>query len=192
MSSSKEPKVTLVLENNIIEFYNELENPDENTNYHLNYSENNGYKPSAKYGIKVYDHNENILNSCLISGSGGSTIIDEDSMKISGNAIFICCSDNVYALVIPELKLLWKKQLDDITCFTIHYLIEDFLIHGEINLTRVDISGNIKWQFRGEDILLNLEGTDGFKILENKIIVKDFNSREYVLDFDGNEISQLK
>jgi hypothetical protein len=192
MSETKAPKVTLVLENNIIEFYNELENPHKNTNYDLDYSEKNSYKPSTKYGIKVYDNYENILKSCIISGSGGSTLIDEDSMKISGNAIYICCSDNVYSLSIPELKHLWKKQLDDLTCFTIHYLNEDFLVHGETNLTRVDTSGNIKWQFSGEDILLTLEGIDDLKILENKIIVKNFNHREYILDFDGNEISLKK
>ena len=46
------------------------------------------------------------------------------------------------------------------TCFGIHFLDEDYVIHGELEITRLDKDGKIVWQYIGRDIWTTPEGTD--------------------------------
>ena len=43
----------------------------------------------------------------------------------------------------------------------------------------------MKWSFGGRDIWVNLEGKSEVNIEENKIRLFDFESNEYLLNFDG-------
>lgn len=78
------------------------------------------------------------------------------------------------------------------TCFEIFYLEKDYLVHGELDITRLDKNGKIIWQNSGKDIFTTLEGKDDFCLTETEIIAKDWNYEKYIFDYDGNLKSLTK
>jgi hypothetical protein len=56
------------------------------------------------------------------------------------------------------------------------------------------MEGNEKWKFGGRDIFITLDGKEPIeitpdKIIPDKIILKDFEGYEYILDENGHELS---
>ncbi|MEN2402930.1 hypothetical protein GKZ90_0024300 [Flavobacterium sp. MC2016-06] len=69
------------------------------------------------------------------------------------------------------------------------FIIEDdFLVHGELQIFRITKEGEILWDFGGRDIWVNIEGKPEITFENNLIRLFDFESNEYVLNFDGKEI----
>ncbi len=143
--------------------------------------------PTSKHGIKLIDNDKEIKN-CLIIGSGGATTIHPNSSILDNDNILICCSDSVFSISIVDLKLKWVKKLDMATCFQIFKIENDFVIHGELEITRINSFGNIIWQFGGADIFVSMDEEDAFQLNDNHIVLKDFTGTSYMIDFDGNII----
>ncbi|MPS71626.1 MAG: hypothetical protein E2590_00565 [Chryseobacterium sp.] len=144
--------------------------------------------PTSKHGIKLIDNDKEIKN-CLIIGSGGATTIHPNSSILDNDNIIICCSDSVFSILIVDLKLNWVKKLDMATCFQIFKIENDFVIHGELEITRIDSFGNIIWQFGGADIFVSLDEEDSFQFNDDNIILKDITGTGYIIDFGGNIIN---
>ena len=145
------------------------------------------YQPNSKHGIRVFE-NETLISSAIICESGGITSIHDRLFVVFGDAIFICCSDTVYALTIPHLELKWRKKLDSATCFEIYSFEGDLIVHGEISISRVTPEGEIKWEFSARDIFVNLNGHKEFEIIGGQIKLVDFENYEYILDANGEVI----
>ena len=142
------------------------------------------YKPTTQIGIKLYD-GEHIVSNAIIKSTGGASGIHHTSQIVSNDRLTICCSESVFNLSIPRLTLEWITKADDATCFQIFKCEEDFIIHGELNITRISKNGEILWQNNGTDIFTTEEGNEDFKI-QNKIIqVKDWNYKLYKFSLDG-------
>ncbi|WP_051230381.1 hypothetical protein [Epilithonimonas caeni] len=140
--------------------------------------------PTSKHGIKLIDNDKEIKN-CLIIGSGGATTIHPNSSILDNDNILICCSDSVFSISIVDLKLNWVKKLDMATCFQIFKIENDFVIHGELEITRIDSFGNIIWQFGGADIFVSMDEEDAFQLNNDNIILKDIIGTGYIIDFGG-------
>jgi hypothetical protein len=180
-----------------VEIFNDsVSNYSENDNIHkydFVYKQVDGYQCSTIIGIKIYENNgyENdvILKSALIGASGGRTGVYENSFVFELNKIIICCSDTVFCLSIPDLSLLWKAQADMACCFEIFKYKTDFIVHGELEITRLGEDGRIIWQRGGTDIFTRLNSEkDDFSITENFILATDWDNRKYKFDLDGNQI----
>lgn len=143
--------------------------------------------PVSKHGIKVYN-DETEVSSCIILGSGGSTTVHETSLLLDKNKLLLCCCDTLFCLALPDLSLLWQTKADTATCFQVFKLQEDYIVHGELEISRIDEKGQIKWQFSGEDIFLKLEGGDGFELTTDSILLCDFNNKKYKIDFNGKSV----
>ena len=143
--------------------------------------------PTSNHGVKLIS-NDKEINNCLIIGSGGATGIYQNSSILDKDSILVCCSDSVFSISIVDLKLNWVKKLDMATCFKIFKIENDFVIHGELEITRIDSFGNIIWQFGGSDIFVSLDGEDSFQLNDNHIVLKDFTGTSYMIDFEGNII----
>ncbi|ALJ01582.1 hypothetical protein DC20_19140 [Rufibacter tibetensis] len=126
----------------------------------------------------------------MIIGSGGATGISENSSLVGSDTILVCCCDTVFCLTLPSLELKWQAQADQATCFGIYNLQEGYVVHGEMEVTRLDKKGNIKWQFGGADIFVSLNDEEAFRLNADHIELTDFCQRKYLIDFDGNQISQ--
>ena len=142
---------------------------------------------ASKLGIKIFDE-DNEINSCIIMGSGGATGVHENSSLLDYDRLLVCCCDSVFCLTLPDLNLLWQTHADTATCLQVFKFENDYLVHGELEISRIDKNGNIKWQFSGADIFVSFEGAEEFILNPDHILLKDFSGRQYKIDFDGQEL----
>src|SRR5688572_7171086 len=104
------------------------------------YNDNSEYRPSSAHGVTVTKGEKKIANA-MILGHGGGTGIHENSFVIAGDILLVCCGDSVYALKLPELTVYWKNKFDWATCFAIYRFGDGFVIHGEVEITKINIAG---------------------------------------------------
>lgn len=172
------------LHNDPIDF-NTAEN--ENTCLKHYAQDNEDTVPVSKHGIRVYKE-QAVINSCILIAWGGSTCVHKTSALLSNNQLLVCCGDTIFCLQVPSLKLNWRVKADMITCFQIYALENDFLVHGETEISRIDGAGKIKWRFSGSDIFVSHSGSDSFQLSDSSIQLTDFNGNHYQLDFDGKTV----
>ena len=154
--------------------------------YDKEYFDDKGYHPSI-HGIKTIADNA-IITSAVVAETGGSTTIHERSVIIKKDRIFVCCGDSVFSLNLPDLTLAWKTQLDMATCFSLYDFKEDIIVHGEVQISRVSVSGDLKWEFSARDIFVTEDGSNSIEVNNNYIWLKDWLNYEYKLDENGHEI----
>ncbi|MBB2950118.1 hypothetical protein [Sphingobacterium sp. JUb56] len=148
------------------------------------------YRITSKHGIKVY-HEGQVIYSCIITGTAGATSVNQNSYIIDEDQLVICCSDTIFCLSLPDLNLMWKMQTDPITCFQIFKHNDDYLVHGETQVTKLNKNGKIIWKFEGADIFVSLDD-ESFRIENDSILLMDFSNRKYKIDFDGKIIEGTK
>jgi hypothetical protein len=137
------------------------------------------YQPSAVYGLVVDDQFK-----CLILAAGGGTNVSEQSVVFQPASLYVGLGDQLVCLSLPDLQLLWHKQVDEATCFGI-YLSPDgmgLLAHGEMAVSKVSFAGETIWSYSGKDIL-----TGGFVMHEKHAEVIDFNKQPYHIDIKSGE-----
>lgn len=147
---------------------------------------------STKYGIKIYDQYNEVITSCLLAPGcgGGPTGLQNNSFIIDGNLLLICVSNIVFSISLPTLDLEWYKEVDIATAFAIYKMNEDFIIHGELEITRINKSGNIIWQISGSDIFVVHNNStnfpiDNFYIKDNLIYTQSWDERTYCISYEG-------
>jgi hypothetical protein len=79
----------------------------------------------------------------------------------------------------------WKRKLDPATCFAIYPYKDDFVIHGELEIKRIDREGDVKWDFSGKDIFVTQDDKEAVKLIGNRIEVTDWDGDTYILTGDG-------
>lgn len=169
-----------------IEIFDHSENREDQSNYHKIYfvNDENNYQSSSKYGIRVYD-SEQKISTCILIGSEGTTTIHPTSSLLDNDRLIICCSNTIFSLVLPELELNWKIEADPITCFQIIQYEEDYIVHGELQISKITPDGTIKWTFGGSDIFVCIDGESSFELMGDHILLRDFEKNIYKLDFNG-------
>lgn len=179
----------------LIELFDDTDHtiPSKNavSRYKYEYCENSLYDsthyPTSKHGILV-SKNGTEISSAIICELGGATTIHEHSFAVAHDTIFICCGDKVYSLGLPYLELRWIQQLDTATCFGIYTFNNDFIIHGELQISRINQLGEVQWSFGARDIFVRQDGSKAITIDNNRIYLKDWEGYEYTLDSNGIEI----
>ena len=156
--------------------------------YDFVYFDKSEYHFSSVYGIKVFQ-DDILLKSAVIGSIGGGTAIHSTSTIIENDRLLLCCSDTIFCLSIPDLTLLWRTKADQATCFEIFKYQGSYIVHGELEITRLDMNGKILWQQSGADIFTTLDGKDNFIITDNYILATDWENRKYKIDFNGQLIT---
>ncbi|GGH27344.1 hypothetical protein FAZ19_18900 [Sphingobacterium alkalisoli] len=191
----KEPIEVLVLERQIIKFFDEadyrFDTLDNIKTYEKFFISGDRNMLTSQIGIEIFE-DDILKSSCLIGSEGGGTGINGNTTLISYGGIVICCSNTVFKLTIPNLDLEWKTIADTMTCFGIHYLDEDYVVHGELEISRLDKDGKIIWQQGGRDIWTTAEAFDDFAVYDNYILATDWEYNRYKYDFDGNLLEEYK
>ena len=188
----KEPIEVLVLDRQIIKFFDEADyrfDPKDKKTYDKTFISGDKNRLTSQIGIEVFE-DDKLRSSCLIGSEGGGTGITGNTTLISYGDLVICCSNTVFRLTIPDLNLIWKTISDSATCFGIHYLDEDYVVHGEIEITRLDKDGTIVWQQSGRDIWTTAEARDDFAVYDDYILATDWDYNRYKFDFDGKLIDE--
>lgn len=73
--------------------------------------------------------------------------------------------------------------MDFAACFEIFKYDVDYIIHGELSITRIDANGNEIWNFSGRDIF-----TEEFLIEEEVVKATNFYNDTYFLDINTGKI----
>lgn len=139
---------------------------------------------TTKIGLRTYQSNL-LICSAMIGAEGVGTGIHNTSYVVEEGRITICCSDSIFCLSIPNLDLLWKTRVDEATCFEVFKIHDGYIVHGELEISRIDLNGNIVWQRSGADIFTTEKGVDDFEITDSHIRAIDWGGRTYTFDFDG-------
>ncbi len=140
-----------------------------------------------QFGIKISE-NGTLLNSAIIGAEGGTSGLHKTSQIIEDNRLLICCANSVFCLEISTLNLLWKTKVDDATAIQIFKINDGYIVHGELEITRLATNGNSIWQNAGADIFVTDSNEANFEIKDKIIFVKDWQNRTYKWDLNGNEI----
>lgn len=189
------PVEILILENHLIKLYDESDysfgSSDNRTIYNNHYFNGEESNVTSLIGIEVLEEDVIVAN-CLIGASGGNTTIHPNSALISYGGLVVCCSNTVFKLTLPDLCLEWKTQSDLATCFGIHYLDEDYAVHGELAISRMNKNGQLVWQRSGRDIWITLEGIDDFEMYEDHILATDWQYNRYKWGFNGDLLEEYK
>jgi hypothetical protein len=164
-----------------------LESTDNALAYDKVYFDEGEYQATSKHGIKVSKEGMHV-SSAIICEVGGATGIYDNSFVIKDDSLLICCCDTIYSFKLPELALNWKKEFDMATCFSIYLFRDDFIIHGETQITRIDYNGNKKWDFTARDIFVTPDGKESIKIKVDEIYLRDWQGYEYLLNENGKEM----
>ena len=139
------------------------------------------YRPSSKHVVICIEPDE-LEHSCILLGESGATGIHEHSAVVVGLRCFVAVGDAICSLSLPDLKLEWSTKVDEITCFGIYYSRDHdcLLSHGELEIARVSLSGEIAWSKGGKDIF-----TGCFQLAKDHVEVVDFNRHIHRFDIVG-------
>lgn len=155
------------------------------------YINDDGYKPTSMQAVHL--HCDGVpLKSILLGATGGGTGVYDNTALLDNDRLVTCCSDTVFCLSATGLDLLWKTKADTATCFAVYQYQHDYIVHGELEISRLDREGSIVWQQSGADIFVTLEGNSDIILYEDNIVAMDFEHSKYVFDYDGKTISYTK
>ncbi|HPN69857.1 MAG TPA: hypothetical protein PLZ32_10075 [Saprospiraceae bacterium] len=191
----KEPLAFLVLEKQVIKLYDESDYKfdfvDNIKTYNKEFFGGDKKALTTQIGIEVFEDDE-MKSSCIIGSEGGGTSLEGNTYLISYGGLVICCSNTVFKLTLPDLNLEWKTISDPATCFGIYYLGPDYVVHGELEITKLDKDGKIVWQNSGRDIWITAEGIDNFEVYNDYILATDWEYNRYKFDYDGKLLEEYK
>jgi len=191
----KEPSKILDFENYQIKQYEEndyrVESPDNWYKYSKVYLNENEFVSSTLIGIQIIEK-DRVISDCLIGADGGTSGIHTNSTTFSQGGLIIYCSYTVFKLSLPYLNLNWKTIADAENCFAIYKLDKDFVVHGELEISRLDNEGKIGWKQPGKDIWTTAEGLDDFTMHDDYILATDWEYDIHKFEFNGNLLEKYK
>ena len=159
---------------------------DNINNYLFEYFSKQDEYYSSKFGI-IINNNDKIINSAIIWGHGGYTSLSYGNYIIEDNLIMICCGNTLFSLSLPELKLNWKIEIDEVSAFEITKMNDDYIIRGELAISRISKEGKIIWQKYGSDIFITWDEDFYFDIIDNNIFTISWDGNKYKFNYDDGE-----
>jgi hypothetical protein len=150
-----------------------------------------GHRDSAfsKHGV-VCSTDGRKLGSAILGTYGGATLVKEHSLAVLKDRCFAAVGMMVACLALPDLSLVWSAKGDSATCFGLHLAPNEdsLIVHGELAITKLSLSGEKQWEFMGQDIF-----TGKFSVEDQDIIAEDFECRWYHIRLDtgiGEQVSK--
>jgi hypothetical protein len=136
------------------------------------------YRPVSKYGVVCRERGGATHSCILLAGSGPSRVHEYSAVVVKGSC-FVGVGDMLCSLSLPTLDLTWATKVDSATCFGVFYSPQHdcLLTHGELEIARVSLGGEIVWRASGKDIF-----SEGFRIVGDYVEVIDWNHEVYRID----------
>ncbi|QDT71479.1 hypothetical protein [Lacipirellula limnantheis] len=136
------------------------------------------YRPVSQYGLAC-TQSDGTMHTCILLAGGGASRVHEHSAVIVNGSCFVGVGDMLCSLSLPNLDLKWATKVDTATCFGVYYCPQQdcLLSHGECEIARVSLSGEIQWSASGRDIF-----SEGFRIVGGQVEAVDFYNSVYHID----------
>ena len=146
--------------------------------YEREYDFARGYRPSSVHGLTCREP-DGSEHSCILLAGGGASGVHEHSAVVFNGRCFVAVGDNICSLSLPTLDLRWVTKVDSATCFGVYYSPEYgcLLSHGELEIARVSLAGEVVWSAAGMDIF-----TEGFWIVGDYVEAIDFYHQVYRIE----------
>jgi hypothetical protein len=146
--------------------------------------EDDGYSASSRHRI-VIRRGDDVLASRVLLAGGGASGVHARSAFVRGDTCFIAVGPFVCALELPTLRLLWHTRADTFTCFGIYDAprYESIISHGELQIARLNYSGQLLWSASGRDIF-----SEGFTLRDDHAEAIDFNGINYRFDLETGQL----
>lgn len=127
------------------------------------------YQPTSVQFIKLIRFDDflqenRVIKQVIVGATGGGTGLQKTGTLLDNDQLVTCCSDTVFSISIPDLNLLWQTKADWGTCFQLFKMKDDYIVHGEMEITRLNKQGNIVWQHSGADIFVTFDSSENFHI----------------------------
>ena len=141
------------------------------------------YRPSSQHSLRVMKSNIEVA-SCILLTTGGPSGVHEHSASLHELSCIIAVGPFMCSLEIPHLHLQWYRQVDRATCFGVYYASKHncYISHGELEITCVSCTGELKWSVSGRDIF-----TNGFYLHDDYVEVVDWNDEVYHIELPCGE-----
>ena len=136
---------------------------------------------SSQHGVLLLRDGKIIKSACICS-AGGATAIHPKCSILEVHRLLLCCGSNIFCLSIPALDLLWITEADSATCFEIYEFEDSYIVHGELQLSRIGQDGKTLWCFSGSDIFTTPTGREDFKLEDGVIQAKNWDNHLFRLD----------
>jgi outer membrane protein assembly factor BamB len=121
------------------------------------------------------------------AGGGPSTVHQHSAIEVDGR-LYLAVGDQVICLNLVTGLKEWSRRVDLATCFGVHWdcLHEALISHGELQISRLSLTGDEIWSATGADIF-----SGGFKCLGDGIEVIDFSRSVYLFDYRAGTLLTL-
>ena len=154
--------------------------------YQIEIREKEAHPPQV--AVYLYKAKEEIKSIVLTAGGSVSSLWEKSEL-LDGDRLLITCGNEVYCLLLPTIEVCWHTQVDMATCFEIVPYQDDYITHGEVEISRLNRQGEILWQFSGKDIFVSpTECIPSFTLTPKGIELIDFNYGSYLIDYQGKII----
>ncbi|NRT71378.1 hypothetical protein [Clostridium beijerinckii] len=114
---------------------------------------------------------------------------DTDCAVLEDNKLAVLMNNTVTVIDLEECKISKHEKFSEFGCyFSICKFQGDYIIHGELEIVKLDKDLNKEWDFSGADIFVTQDNNKPFQISGDKILLYDWNGAYYELDMNGKLI----
>ncbi len=112
----------------------------------------------------------------VFGATGGATGVHQHSAVYANGRLYLALCDRVICMELAPFRKKWALRVDTATCFGLHLHrpTNTVLSHGELQITRFTLDGDILWQSSGRDIF-----TEEFSVDGELVRAVDFNGSEH-------------
>lgn len=131
-------------------------------------------------GIKVYK--DDLFRSAVVMATRLGIGVGPESAVIDCQNLLVICGNKVFNLSLPDLQLNWIADVDMAVCFAIYQYKDSYIVHGELDIMRLDRAGRIVWRVGARDIFVSSGHLrDTFKMHDEYIALTDWKGYRYKL-----------
>ena len=163
-----------------------LNSPD-NKRYDFHWNPK-GYTKDDRYrtfSIEVKGKNE-----ARIALTGNYYSFPENCAVLEENRLIVLQNYDIHIIDLEKMCLLQEYYIEDMACnFGIYRIADGYIIHGELDIKKLNLQFEKLWSFGGRDIFVTSNGKNAFELGEKTIKLYDFEDNYYEIDFDGKMIN---
>lgn len=113
----------------------------------------------------------------------------ENYAILKDDVLIILQNKTISKIALATGELLSCKNIGTFgSNFSIYEISTGYIIHGEIEILKLDFDFEIEWSFSGKDIFATLNDKRAFELCSECIKLYDFENNYYEIDFDGKLI----
>jgi hypothetical protein len=116
--------------------------------------------------------------------SGSPTRVGVKSALCIGSDIIYVQGSYAARLDVANWRIAWRVDLDLGSCFGVYADPDDpsaVIIHGELEISKLSLNGDILWKVGGADIFVEPEGST-FILQNHTVKTRDWNGSTYTID----------